>query len=286
MKKLLIFLIFVTLVSSYFGTVGAIIPKIDENYLKEEVLNLDFTHTIFAEQCTATWCPNCPMAAGALRSIYESGDYPFYYAAHVDDMNSIAKQRNRDYSFGIYAIYAFPTVYFDGGNTNFIGRMTNVEATETEYRSIIEKEGQRTVKQPIKLESSVSWDGDAKITVTITATNEGSMPYFGKIRSYVTEIESRWIDYDGIPYGFAFLDYAINQFVLLLPNTPKTITGIFDGASDHDGNTYEDISQDNIQVISAIFNWIPSFRNGYQSEQYKQKYFSFAVDQTVASIPE
>ncbi len=253
--------------------------------MEEGIVSYDFTHAVLAEQCTATWCPNCPMAASALKSIYESGDYPFYYVAHVDDMNSIAKQRNKDFSFGIYAIYAFPTVYFDGGNTNLVGRMSNVEATEAEYRSIIEREGQRDVKQPIILESSVSWDGDAKITVTITATNEGTIPYFGKIRSYVTEIESRWIDYDGSPYRFAFLDYAINQYVLLMPDTPKTITGIFDGTANHNGNTYEDISKDNIQVISAIFNWIPSFRNGYQSEQYNQKYFSFAVDQTVSSIP-
>ena len=286
MKKLLIFFILVILISSYFGTAGAIILKIEDKDIDSEVENLDFTHSVLAEQCTATWCPNCPMAAGALRSIYESGDYPFYYVAHVDDMNPIAKERNRDYSFGFYAIYAFPTVYFDGGNTNFVGRMMTVEATEDEYREIIEDEGQRATKQPITLDSSVSWDGNAKITVNIIATNEGSKPYFGKIRSFVTEIESRWIDNDGDPYRFAFLDYAINQFVLLMPNSPKTLTGVFDGNDDHEGITYEDISQDNIQVVSSISHWIPQFRDGYQSGQYNQKYLSFAVDQATSSIPE
>ena len=286
MKKLLIFVVLMIFISSYFGSAAIAISKISDSQLIVDSENLDFTHTILAEQCTATWCPNCPMAAGALRNIYDSGDYPFYYVAHVDDMNPVAKERNKDFSFGIYAIYAFPTIYFDGGNTNFIGRMMTVEATEDEYREIIEQEGQRTPKQPIKLESSVSWDGNAKLTVTIVATNEGSLPYFGKIRSFVTEIESRWIDNDGEPYRFAFLDYAINQYVFLFPNSPKTVTGVFDGTIDHEGNTYEDISQDNIQVVSAIYNWIPEFRDGYQNAQYNQRYLRFAVDQTTAAIPE
>ena len=286
MKKLLIFLVMMIFISSIFGSVRSDINVSDLNGLNENIETVDFTHTVFAEQCTATWCPNCPMAATALKSIYDSNDYPFYYVALVDDMNPIAKERNKEYSFGFYAIYAFPTIYFDGGNSNLVGRMNNVEATEDAYRELIEEEGQRTTKQPITLESTVSWDGNAKLTVTLTATNEGSRPYIGRIRSYVTEIESRWIDNDGIPYNFAFLDYAINQFVFLMPNNPKTITGIFDGNVNHGGNTYSDITQDNIQVISSISHIIPQFRDGYQGSQYSQKYLSFTVDQTTASIPE
>jgi len=143
MKKILIILTLMILITSYFGTAGAIISKITNNHLDVEAENLDFTHTVFAEECTATWCPNCPFAAEALYNIYQSGDYPFNYVALVDDMNPVAKDRNRDYSFGFYAIYAFPTVYFDGGDINFVGRMMSVESTEDEYRDIIEEEGQR-----------------------------------------------------------------------------------------------------------------------------------------------
>jgi hypothetical protein len=286
MKKLLIFLVMMIFLSSYFGAAGAILSDNQNQDLGFEIETIDFTHTVLAEECTATWCPNCPFAAEALKNIYDSGDYPFYYVANINDMNPIAKERNRDYSFGFYAIYAFPTVYFDGGNSNLVGRMMTVEATEEAYRELIEQEGQRETTQPIKLESSVSWDGDAKITVTITATNEGSFPYFGKIRSFVTEIESRWMDNTDKPYGFAFLDYAINKFVFLMPNSPKTITGVFDGYADHEGNTYGDISQDNIQVVSAIYHWIPELKDGYQGSQYSQKYLSFAVDQATASVPE
>ena len=36
-------------------------------------------------------------------------------------------------------------------------------------------------------------------------------PYNGHLRVYVVEPESRWDNYDGDPYHFGFLDYAINQ---------------------------------------------------------------------------
>lgn len=250
-----------------------------------EQKSTSFTHTVFAEECTATWCPNCPMAAEALYNIYESGDYPFYYVSLVNDMNTLAKNRNREYSFGLYKVYAFPTVYFDGGDTNMVGRGRTVEETEAEYRILIEKEGQRIPKQPISIESSVEWNDNAKLTVTVTITNNGNSPYLGKLRSYVTEIESRWIDQSGDPYHFAFLDYAVNEIVILMPGKTKTLIGTFDGTSDHGGQTFSDITSDNIMVISTISHWIPHYRLGYESSQYTQRYFAFYVDQTGAASP-
>jgi len=246
---------------------------------------VDFTHTVFAEECTATWCPNCPTAAEALYNIYQSGDYPFYYVALVHDKSSIAKDRNRDYSFGLFKIISFPTVYFDGGDTNFVGRENTVALTEAEYRTLIEQEGLRTPKQPINMESFVTWNGDAKLTVTINITNQGNLPYLGKIRSYVTEIVSRWKDYLGAPYHFALLDFAVNKIVLLMPKKTKTITGNFDGAATHGNQTFPDITSDNIMVISTISHWMPHYRIGYQSQNYTQRYFAFFVDQTTAAIP-
>lgn len=244
-----------------------------------------FTHTVFAEECASTWCPQCPTAAAALKNIYDSGDYPFYYVALVDDKSSIARHRNLDYSFGLTKIYAYPTVYFDGGDTNFVGRMSTVQLTENEYRKLIEQEGARTPKQPLTMESSVTWNGNAKLTVTVDITNEGNLPYFGKLRSYVTEIVSRWNDSSKVPYHFALLDYAINKIVLLMPGKTKTFTGVFDGAANHGNQTFGDITSDNIMVISAVSHWIPHYRLGYQDEEYTQKYFAFFVDQTTGAVP-
>ena len=257
--------------------------EISEQTLTEQT-TVDFTHTVFAEETTATWCPNCPMAAEALYNIYQSGDYDFYYVALVDDMNPIAKQRNIEYTF-LSKVYAFPTVYFDGGDANFVGRGSSVFATEEEYRPLIEQVGQRTPKQPLALETSATWDGNAQITITITATNEGSLPYLGILRSYVTEIVSRWIDNDGNPYHYAFLDYAINKYVLVLPGKTKTLSGSFDGEQIHGNLTYPDITQDNIIVISTISHWIPHYRVGYQSTEYTQRSFVRYVDQTTAALP-
>jgi hypothetical protein len=254
----------------------------------KEILSLNptnYTHTVLAEECTATWCPNCPTAAEALYNVYNSGEHDFYYISLVNDMNTIAKKRNQDYSFGIFKIYGFPTIYFDGGNTNMVGHGGTVEATETEYRLLLDQEGQRTPKQPISMDSSVIWEGNAKLTVTITITNEGNLPYFGRMRSYVTEIESRWIDYSGNPYHYAFLDYAVNKFILLMPGKEKIISGTFDGNEQHGNNTYEDITSDNIMVISSVFHWIPQYRIGYQSDEFTQRYFARVADQTTAATP-
>jgi len=147
------------------------------------------------------------MAAETLYNVYQSSNYSFYYVALVDDRTTIAKERNRDYCFGIFKIRAFPTVYFDGGYINKIGEEINVEQTE----SAIEQAEQRTTRKPITMESSVTWNDNAKLTVTVIITNQGNSLYLGKIRSYVTEIESRWIDESGDPYHFGFLDYALNK---------------------------------------------------------------------------
>ena len=272
----------------FFSTVSAQQAiKPDQSYEKKELsLNpTNFTHTVLAEECTATWCPNCPIAAEALYNVYNSGEYDFYYISLVNDMNTIAKKRNQDYSFGIFKIYGFPTVYLNGGNTNMVGHEGSVEATEEEYQKLIEQEGQRTPKQPITMDSSIVWEGNAKLTVTITITNEGSLPYFGKIRSYVTEIESRWLDYSGNPYHYAFLDYAVNKYVLLMPGKEKTITGIFDGNEQHGNHTYGDITSENIMVISSVFHWIPQYRIGYESDDFTQRYFARVADQTTAATP-
>jgi len=245
----------------------------------------DFTHTVFAEECSDTSCPNCPYGTEALYNIYQSGDYPFYYVALVDDMNSIAKKRNIDYSFGFIKVYAFPTIYFDGGDTNFVGRESTTPLTEAQYRSLIEQEGARTPTQPITMNSSVTWDGNAKLTITINIKNEGTRPYFGKLRSYVTEVISRWKNSFGDPYHFALLDYAVNKYVFLFPKKTKTLIGTFDGNALHGTQTFEDISQDNIMVISVLFNWQPHYRTGYKGDQYNQKYFAHFVDQVTAATP-
>ena len=166
-----------------------------------------------------------------------------------------------------------------------VGRGNTVQATETEYRRIIEEVGAREVTQAVDIDTTVIWLGDAKITVTVNITNNGNFYYFGKIRSYVTEIESRWKDNNGNPYHFGFLDFAINKPILLSPDKTTSITVTWDGATDYEGQTFTDIIKDNIMVISTVSHWIPHYRTGYQTEEYTQRYLAFYTDQSDGAIP-
>ena len=168
----------------------------------------DFTHSVFIEECTATWCPNCPFCAEALYNLYHSGNYDFSYVTLIHDVNPNAKERLDEFTMGIYRGYAFPTSYFDGGILNMVGRGSTIAQTESAYGDIIEEVGHRDIRQPIDLMTTVEWLENAKIRVNIEVTNNGNNLYFGKIRSYVTEIESRWNHYDGSPYHYEFLDFA------------------------------------------------------------------------------
>jgi len=72
-----------------------------------------------------------------------------------------------------------------------------------------------------------------ELDTTFEVTNNGNGLYFGKIRSYITEIESRWNNYDGVPYHYGFLDFAINKIIFLLPGQTKSLSVEWDGKEDH-----------------------------------------------------
>jgi thiol-disulfide isomerase/thioredoxin len=267
----IILLILPTLVSTQEIKIGS------EQMLNQNEPNIsaDFTHNIFAEYATTTWCPSCPFAAEALYEIYESQEYPFSYVTFVSDVNPNAQERTRDY----YTV-VIPTVYFDGGNTLFVGNAGSVSATKLRYIQHIEENGYRTTKSSIQIESSAVWVDNAKIDIQVIVSNQGNSFYFGKIRTYVSEIESRWLDYDGIPYHNAFLNYAFNEILFLMPGSSKTFTTTWDGNTNHNGLTFGDILEDNIIINSAVFHWIPHLRTGYEGSQYTQQYLSFFVDQS------
>ena len=121
----------------------------------------NFTHTVFVEEGTATWCQYCPSMANVLNSVYESGNYPFYFVALIDDKSSDAANRLRN----DYNIYGFPTAFFDGGYKVLVG----AQSSETSTRNNIKACGKRDVHE-LNLTLSVQWlgDGDLKINVSIT----------------------------------------------------------------------------------------------------------------------
>ena len=125
------------------------------------VVTDSFTHTVVAEEATATWCPYCPDMATKLNNIYESHDYPFYFIALVADMNSQAQQRINEFN-----TYGYPTAFFDGGYKVIVGS----GVSESTYRSYIQTSGQRTVPD-LNMSLTVTYIGSGDLQININILN-------------------------------------------------------------------------------------------------------------------
>ncbi|PNX48541.1 MAG: hypothetical protein BV459_02155 [Thermoplasmata archaeon M11B2D] len=276
MKKIIILVVAAVLFISPFVAASTTIST--EKTSSQDIMpskRIEFTHTVFIEEATTTWCPNCPNAAEALYSLYNGGEYPFYFVALVSNQNPIAKNR-----FWLhYRGMAIPTLFFDGGYNQTVGGGSTPEQAELYYRPFIEDAGNRSVN-PIVLTSSVIGHGDATLDITVTVKNNGSKPYLGFVRSYVTEITSRWINYAGNPYHFGFLDYALRKIVFLGPQKSRTFSMTWKGAAQHGNLTFPDIVDNNIMVITTVAHWTPHI---VQEVEYIGTHFAFYVDQTVGA---
>jgi thiol-disulfide isomerase/thioredoxin len=281
MKKYLASCIIVLFISlSLSGTAENLLQQNPESTVVATSIG-DASHTVFVEYATTTWCPACPTASEALYTLYQQGEVPFYYVSLVSDMNEVAKQRSRWFSTKV-----IPSVYIDGGELNYFGNAGTIEDTENAYLELIQESGSKVTNRNIDLTADVTWEGDATLSVTVDITNAGSSFYLGMVRSYVTEIQSRWNDQQGNPYHFGFLDFAVNRPILLRPQATKTITATWNGNEDIGGQTFSDVTPDNLMVITTVSYWLPNLEHGYQDPPtIDQKYLAFTVDTTVGTIP-
>jgi PKD repeat protein len=207
----------------------------NNNPQENNISNSLLTHTVLAEQVTATWCPYCPSAAYYLNQVYTMG-YDFHYVALVCDMNTYANSRRGELGIGSY-----PTVCFDGGYTNVVGG----QSSTANYINAINTCGARTVAD-VDLDLDAYWFGGGQIQVNVDVTNNGGSTYNGHLHVYVTEITSRWDDYDGDPYKYAMInDYAINQNIAVPSSSTQSYSDTWSG--------YTDITMSNIKVIATVF---------------------------------
>lgn len=125
------------------------------------IVNDDFTHTVFCEEATSTGCPGCPPAREALHNIYESHDYPFYYVAMVYD-NPLTHNRLLD----DLNTYWVPTLYFDGGHRVLVGAVD----ADSRFRNAIESCGKRDIHE-LNLTVSLEWLGNGVIQIETSITN-------------------------------------------------------------------------------------------------------------------
>jgi uncharacterized membrane protein len=233
-----------------------------------------FSHTVFVEELTGTWCQYCPSAAETLNNIYHSGDYDFYFVALIEDVNDDANERCT--SQDQYNVGGYPTVHFDGGYRSELGGQSD----ETDYRNAIEDCGERAVPN-IDVRIDVYDIGSATLEISVNITNNENEEYGGHLRTYITEILSRYINYDGNPYHYGFLDYAFNEPITIAAGSFWSNSIIWVGADNQDslGNDFGDIIPENIMVQAAVFNDEPNPK--FQPDVFVAYY----VDESAVAIP-
>jgi glutaredoxin len=175
MKKLLIFVIIGVLIFSGFGVGGLNFKKEEKNLnINEKNTNERATHTVFCEYGTATWCPYCRFAHGALKELYAEGQLDFYYVSFVTDKNSKANTRAREYN-----MYSIPVLWWDGGYKVNVGA-GSVPSAKATYTSSINACGNRAVKD-VDIDLTIDWLGGTNMEIACTVTNNEDSTYGGTI---------------------------------------------------------------------------------------------------------
>lgn len=277
MKKMILLIVAAILLVSPFAAAISTMTSTTVVQPQKNALptNSNFTHTVFIEEGTSTRCPKCPNAEEALFSIYNSSDYPFYYVSLVYDQTKLGKDR----LWWHYFESSTPTIFLDGGFSQKVGGASTPQLVEQLYRPLIEEAGARVI-HPLIITTNVTGHGNAKLDITVTVKNTGTKPYIGILRSYVTEIVSRWHTQKGHPYHFSLLDYAITKIIFISPQKIKTYTATFDGAAQHGNLTFPDIVDNNIMVISTVSHWQPHM---IAKEQYVGAHLAFYIDQVTGA---
>jgi len=203
-------------------------------------------HTVLVEGCSSSTCPHCAIASDEIYSIHEGGSHDFCYVALVANYNSHAM--NRCSELGVQFI---PDYVFDGGYERWVGSGGLPDA----YTSRISASAGRPVAD-IDLELRVLWEAEALLRVYVTITNHEGGAYQGRLRIYITEIESRWKTTSGQPFHFAMIgDFAANQDVSIPAGEAKELSDLWDGLFQGFG----DIQKENIMVVGALFNGTSGF---------------------------
>jgi len=272
--RVVVFALIFTLI---FSTLAGLTPPAISS---QGAVSDTFTHTIFAEFGTATWCGYCKYASAALKNIYESGNYPFYYITLVKDKNVHAAERLLD----DYNHFAYPTVYFDGGFRVDIGS-GSIPSAEAKYIESIDSCGNRPVVE-IDVTMQACWLGDATMYIKVLVQNNDTSNYQGYLRVYVNEISSSmgWDDTWGNPYAFTFLDFAIERNVFVGAG------GIWKDSTFWNGNEYTDgyhndfgsITFGNISLIAAVFN--PEWHQGDAYPDIGFPFDAYYVDEAAQAI--
>ena len=251
-----------------------------ENYSNNEqsienLGKLNATHTVLGEYGTATWCGYCRYAHGALKELYATGQYPFYYISLVTDKNTKANQR----CISGYNAYGWPTLWWDGGYRVDVGA-GSVAGAKAAYIASINACAARAVED-IDIELGVTWIDGTNMEIEATVINNEASTYGGHVRVYITELVSSmgWIDSGGVTYTFPFLDYAFDESLSIPAGDQWSETTTWDGAS----HGFPTITETNIMVIAAVFN--DEAHQGYSYPPSSNPFTAYYVDEVIGAMP-
>jgi glutaredoxin len=223
------------------------------------------THYVFIEEGTATDCKNCPIVANILHELYESGKYNFYYVSLVNDRSSKAQARlSTDYD-----VYGFPTVFIDGGYKVIVGGNND----KSEYEQAILDARSRGAPD-IQVTVSAKYDNTTdKLTTEVVVKNNEKETYSGRLKVYLTEIVSQWNGYDGKPYHYGFVDYAINKAISIDANGETNFS---------DTQSVSDYDYENLMIMAVVFNSESAGKYVYpnENEHSFDAYYADAVNAT------
>jgi glutaredoxin len=230
----------------------------------------EIKHIVFVEEGTGTWCSYCPEVADVLHELYDPEDPGFYYVGMVEDRNSKAHDRLYD----DYNILGFPTVFIDGGY-KIIKGSANFKSL---FRDKLAEATSRTTPN-LYLNVHAEWnENKSELKTTVTVENKEQESYDGRLKVYVTEINSKWSDWNGNPYTYSFLDYAMNNEIELEPDENETFSSTWDRSA-------PDVYPENLWIIAVIFakESTQQFSDPPDDEHPFDAYYADAADATRVS---
>jgi hypothetical protein len=246
MRKIL--LVSIMIMMLIVPIVGAFdISSIGNNVTEQKnVSNQEYTHSVFVEGCTQTWCPPCATAAAVINEIYKSGEYDFHYVALVSDMNTAARKRVSELD-----VKYIPNYVFDGNFTRYIGS----GGLPDEYTNRLDLCGAREVAN-VSLDVSVKWLGLGTLKISVTVKSNEAEDYYGYLRTYIVEKESRWDTNSGDPYHQAVIGMPINRHLSLTKSEVQPLANSYSFEVTWPGALlgFSDIKKDNIEVVAAVYN--------------------------------
>ncbi len=233
----------------------------NSNVDNESKKEIDFTHYVFVEAGTTVCCKACAQVHIDLDEYFESKRYPFYYVSFP-----IENQKAEDY-LSNYNILGYPTVYFDGGYEIIYGVVDWKSKFENKIKSAMNRKVPKVL-----VNVSAEWiENNEEIEINIILENYETTTYEGQLKVYITEIVSTKWQGDQ-PYGYAFIDFAVNKNIEISSNDNITVTNTIDSS---------DLDPENLMIFAVIFNSekhvgysLPTDKNSFDA------YYADAVDTT------